>query len=481
MPDIFLSYASKDRARAGEVAAALTSCGWDVWWDRTLIAGDRYAAVIAEKLAQARCVVVLWSKASAASDWVSDEANEAKKRGVYLPVLLDETEPPLGFRRTQHANLASWTGSLDDHELRRLLDGIRRHVGPGIIPPPPGFIERIFRRLGFSRRAILGSALAALPMVALAVSLVVLARMERPAQIVLAVTVSRATLTSREALGQGVLSTFPTSALTVTEFQDADIGFATIESTGPKLRPGRVRLMAAKPTASVTFRNVQCEGLQMPSRVALAWRDGTLTLTALVATLTARISTGPRLTLACDGCTAAGNGQEPAPLADSQSYTFAYANSQIATIRSASPGGLTLDAPVGSVLTAGTNILLDAVDFVDVDDNGQPVSSIVSGRLAFVGLRRSTRQLGAGEFVTAKELDGFYLTRVAVDGEGLSLEMHGRVGQLGVGRAGIIEAEQPSRLEEVMSQSPWVVYAGSAAAVGLSVGILWFVRPRSRV
>ena len=48
---------------------------------------------------------------------------------------------------------------------------------------------------------------------------------------------------------------------------------------------------------------------------------------------------------------------------DSEFYTFTYANSQIATIRSAAPGGLTLDAPVGSVLTAeNTNIVLDAVD-----------------------------------------------------------------------------------------------------------------------
>ena len=32
--DIFLSYASQDSAKAGELARVLQADGWSVWWDR---------------------------------------------------------------------------------------------------------------------------------------------------------------------------------------------------------------------------------------------------------------------------------------------------------------------------------------------------------------------------------------------------------------------------------------------------------------
>ena len=175
MSDIFLSYASEDRERAAGLAATLKTCGWDVWWDRTLVAGDRYAAVIAEQLATARCVIVLWSQSSVASDWVADEANEAKKREVYLPVCLDGTQPPLGFRSAQYADLSSWNGLVEDHEFQRLLGGIRRHAGPGGTPPPASFWQRVAGTVGRTSRSTLSRlAIAVLPMIVLAAWLAVL-------------------------------------------------------------------------------------------------------------------------------------------------------------------------------------------------------------------------------------------------------------------------------------------------------------------
>ena len=77
MSDIFVSYASADRDRARAVAQALTDQGWAVWWDRTIPPGRQFDEVIEEALDSARCVVVLWSKASVASQWVKTEAAEA--------------------------------------------------------------------------------------------------------------------------------------------------------------------------------------------------------------------------------------------------------------------------------------------------------------------------------------------------------------------------------------------------------------------
>lgn len=489
MSDIFLSYASEDRERAAELAETLKACGWEVWWDRTLVAGDRYAAVIAEQLATAGCVIVLWSQRSVASDWVADEANEAKARDVYLPVCLDGTQPPLGFRGSQYADLSGWDGSLEDHGFQRLLGGIRRHVpakGSAVPSPPGGIWQRLIDAVGRKRwrSAPVRLAMAALPMVALAVSLAVLGTSPRPAQIRLGLTVSQATLIFRDAVDRGVVTSYPTSTLTVVGFQNADLGFAALGSAEPKLGPGRVRLFAAEPPATATFNDVQCEGVGLPpgSRVTLGWRDGSLHLTAWETSLAVNFSTQPHLTLACDGCAVASGEQDPVPLTASAPYTFAFANSQIVSIDSESPGmSLTLDAPVGSVPMAG-NIVVEKMEFTDMGDDGRPASSILSGQLDYQGLSRPTRHLRDGEFVVAGSLENFYLTRVVVDAEGLNLEMHGQVGRLDVGGAGSIRSQLPSRLEEGMSQSPWVLYAGAVFAVGtLAVGILGVSRRRSRL
>ena len=40
MADVFISYASEDRDRVRPLAEALLSRGFNVWWDRSLSAGQ---------------------------------------------------------------------------------------------------------------------------------------------------------------------------------------------------------------------------------------------------------------------------------------------------------------------------------------------------------------------------------------------------------------------------------------------------------
>ena len=80
MNDIFLSYASPDRAVAKKFADVLESFGWSVWWDREIPLGTNFDRVIEEELKAARCVVVLWSKESVQSTWVRSEASSAVAR-----------------------------------------------------------------------------------------------------------------------------------------------------------------------------------------------------------------------------------------------------------------------------------------------------------------------------------------------------------------------------------------------------------------
>lgn len=77
MADIFISYASVDRPRVQSLVESLPQQGWSVWWDRTILPGKTWDEVLEAALADARCVIVLWSRHSVESDWVHIEADEA--------------------------------------------------------------------------------------------------------------------------------------------------------------------------------------------------------------------------------------------------------------------------------------------------------------------------------------------------------------------------------------------------------------------
>jgi TIR domain len=151
MSDIFISYSSADRERARVFAQALEARGWSVWWDREIPPGRAFDDVIEEALDAARCVVVLWSKASTASSWVRNEASYAMGRKVLIPALIDaDVKIPLEFRRLQAADLSRWHGE-DSAEFRQFCDAVARNVaappGPRVDPPPPPIKSNSARNL----------------------------------------------------------------------------------------------------------------------------------------------------------------------------------------------------------------------------------------------------------------------------------------------------------------------------------------------
>lgn len=138
MTDIFISYASADRPRVKPLVDALGQKGWSVWWDRTIPAGKTWDRVIEAALSDARCVIVLWSRDSVQSDWVRTEADEAKRRGILVPALLDEIDIPLAFKRIQAANLAGWSGMLPSaefEELARAVSEVLSNTAPLALGP----------------------------------------------------------------------------------------------------------------------------------------------------------------------------------------------------------------------------------------------------------------------------------------------------------------------------------------------------------
>ena len=98
-PDVFLSYSREDLERARDIATALETEGWSVFWDRRLPPGRSYKDYLEEKLDSCRVVIVLWSPHSVESHWVKTEAAHGHDRTppALLPIMISETKIPLSF------------------------------------------------------------------------------------------------------------------------------------------------------------------------------------------------------------------------------------------------------------------------------------------------------------------------------------------------------------------------------------------------
>jgi hypothetical protein len=132
MNEIFISYATEDRERARALASALRERSWDIWWDREIPLGKAFDEVIEKAIDQAKCVIVLWSAASVSSEWVRNEASEGKRRGILLPVFIEQVEAPLAFRSLNGADLSGWNGEGSDAEFLRLIERAKELLGQPI-------------------------------------------------------------------------------------------------------------------------------------------------------------------------------------------------------------------------------------------------------------------------------------------------------------------------------------------------------------
>lgn len=137
MAHIFLSYAREDQEFAVRLAKVIEARGETVWWDRDVPPGKTFDDVIEEALKDAYAVIVLWSSHSVTSNWMRAEADEALRRGMLVPVLMEEVRPPLAFRRIEAAELQGWTGEAEEPELEQLLRVLEDLKTRGPLPPPP--------------------------------------------------------------------------------------------------------------------------------------------------------------------------------------------------------------------------------------------------------------------------------------------------------------------------------------------------------
>ena len=155
MARIFLSYVREDVGRATAIAAVLEGARHSVWWDRNIKGGSEFSAEIERALKDADRIVVLWSKKAVVSRWVRDEASVGAESGRLVPVTIDGTQPPLGFRQFHTIDLSRWNGGGQPASLDALLDALDKAASlpegrPKVVAPS--------RRLVSGRSKLIGAA-----------------------------------------------------------------------------------------------------------------------------------------------------------------------------------------------------------------------------------------------------------------------------------------------------------------------------------
>ena len=143
-PTVFFSYSRADQEAALPIIRAIQDAGYDLWWDGMLEAGSKYLEKTESVLNNAKAIIVLWSATSVTSNWVRDEAMVGRDKERMIPLSLDGTEPPLGFRQYQVTHFQNWNQRADGPEMDALLRRLAkvhnrpmpaRHKLPRSAPP----------------------------------------------------------------------------------------------------------------------------------------------------------------------------------------------------------------------------------------------------------------------------------------------------------------------------------------------------------
>lgn len=148
MADVFISYAHDDEDAAILVEKALSERGWSVFRDRDdLLAGEDWELALERELDAARCVVVLWSRASVASKNVRDEARAVVDRAILIPVLIEsDVKIPMSYAGLHWVDLDCRTEDFVSSEgFQQLVRAVKKRVNPSDKLTPPRHDESATR------------------------------------------------------------------------------------------------------------------------------------------------------------------------------------------------------------------------------------------------------------------------------------------------------------------------------------------------
>lgn len=129
MAHVFLSYSRADERRVGEIEDALRAHRISVFRDREIPINDLFDKRIRDEIKGSRAVLVCWSAAAAASDYVLFEADEARRLNKYVGCFLESAHPPSPYARMNAVDLKSWSGVPDDAIFLMLLEPVGAMIG----------------------------------------------------------------------------------------------------------------------------------------------------------------------------------------------------------------------------------------------------------------------------------------------------------------------------------------------------------------
>lgn len=129
MAEVFVSYSRSDKARAAPLVAALEAQGWSVWWDPVITPGQEFDRQIAEELAHASAVLVVWTTDSVQSRWVRGEARDGADRGILVPVRFGDAVLPIDFRAFHTIDLADGLDVGQSHAFQDVVRAVRALLG----------------------------------------------------------------------------------------------------------------------------------------------------------------------------------------------------------------------------------------------------------------------------------------------------------------------------------------------------------------
>ncbi|WP_374525921.1 YARHG domain-containing protein [Sphingopyxis sp.] len=240
MVDVFISYSRENKARVADIAAEVTAAGYEVWWDAELPPHRSYGDVIAEKIGHAKAAIVVWSHASAQSEWVRAEADVARNQKKLVQTAIDDVMPPLPFNQIQFADLSDWRGESDHRGWSKVLMSLGELCGREPVPEvaqrpvsrpaasEPSPIER-HAPLPAQRSSFLPWALLSLAVIAVAL---LAWKLFQPSSVPATASAPTATLAPTvEAPGKSGASTVaPAEAFTLAAVIDDPDGFTNIRS-----------------------------------------------------------------------------------------------------------------------------------------------------------------------------------------------------------------------------------------------------------
>lgn len=155
MPDVFISYKSTERAQVAPIARGLEAAGYTVWWDPQLeVSSHPYPRQISEAMANAKAVIVCWSPAALASDWVIAEASAAREAGKLIQLKIASCVLPPPFNVLEAADLSSWRSGDEHADWNRVLQSVARHTSQPPRPPEQARRTSVWRKIRVPAAAI---------------------------------------------------------------------------------------------------------------------------------------------------------------------------------------------------------------------------------------------------------------------------------------------------------------------------------------